>query len=241
MKIQKVSLKDLKATQSLLLVAALSIVMTACGFAGGNQAPVNQGSDFLRSDSGGNNNNNNNGGGSGGGGGTTDPRANNPPPLEFTFEGWGYEDTISFQVQTREHLEVQIQPQAQDQPIRGTSYYFHYSKLAVHIEINADPSTLRPTALLENEMVANPAQKSSVLDYDRYAQQECTTASGLCTYTVTVKRPNYDAWCFSRGLCPPYAPPHTRVRTQRDQNQAIIGDQWRGTIFIGTDETQELN
>ncbi len=186
------------------------------------------------------NNNGENNNGNNNGENNKDPRANNPPPLEHEFEGWGYEATQTFKVRAKNHLEIQIQPHSQNKPIRGTAVYFNYSQLAVHIEINNDTKTLQATPLLGNDLASTPAEKSNVFDYSQYAKSKCTSASELCEFTITIKRPNYDGWCFARGYCPSIYPTHTRVRTTLDQKQQVIGDQWRGIVFIGTDETKEL-
>jgi hypothetical protein len=162
------------------------------------------------------------------GGGRPVPEGSSPA-YTFDVESIGYTNVVTFKVQANKVLRVQFIPDIQNRNVEGTGFSPIYSHLAVFLA--ADPGGLsdkHPTTLLSNGLVIE-REASAVIDLTKDFTHTCAADNLDCRQevTVTVKKPNYNYWCYNWNLYCAY----TRVYPKHP---------WRGQLIVETDDTQRI-
>lgn len=217
-----------------ILIAIASISMLGCGAVGSrNENPKKQKvSSFTVQHT---------GGGDPEISGAGDPPSPNPsgtptgstPPLNLPIRKTGYDSPFSVQVRAKRILRIKFTPGIPDETIVGTGFTPQYSQLAVYISVgNQEQSTPLLNNGLANASTSLPAEAESspIMDFSSVIPQECPSNEQDCRVdvTITVRKPNYDYWCFNYGL---YCT-HTRVWETHP---------WNGRLDVQTDDTLPLN
>lgn len=151
--------------------------------------------------------------------------SNNTPPLSLTVRKVGYDSPYTIQVPVRRTLKIKFTPGIPNETVQGSGFTAQYSQLGVFISVGTQEQS---TPLLRNGLLGEQ-ESSPVLDFSGSIPQTCPESDPACrvSVTITVRKPNYDYWCFNYGAYCSY----TRVWETHP---------WNGELKVETDDTQSL-
>jgi hypothetical protein len=154
------------------------------------------------------------------------PTPTGSPPLSLTVRKIGYDSPYTVPVQARRVLRIKFTPGLPNETVQGTGFTPQYSQLGVFISVGTQEL---PTPLLHNGLLGEQ-ESSPIMDFSNAIPNTCPANEPTCrvTVTVTLRKPNYDYWCFNYGA---YCS-HTRVWETHP---------WNGELKIETDDTIPLN
>ncbi|MBI4926103.1 MAG: hypothetical protein HY843_09280 [Bdellovibrio sp.] len=150
---------------------------------------------------------------------------NKPPLISAPILKVGHDDPFTYDVRVNKVLKVKFTPGQADRKIANTGYTANYSMLAVFISVGTNEIA---TPLLNNGLT-DTQETSEVMDFSSSFTKTCPDSTPSCrqTVTISVKKPNYDYWCFNFGM---YCS-HTHVWPTHP---------WNGKILIQTDDTKSM-
>jgi hypothetical protein len=142
------------------------------------------------------------------------------PTISFEVRGVGYVSK-SFTVKANQKLRLRFSPGRQDRKVSGTGFTPIYAQLGVYIKVGTDE---QPTALLSNGLMRE-ATSTPVMDFSGSFTKTCGSNTACRqNVTITVKKPNYDYWCYNYGLYCAYTHVHDT-------------HPWVGYLEVETDDT----
>jgi hypothetical protein len=145
-------------------------------------------------------------------------------PLRYRVGNVGYNE-VKITVSTHSTLKVKFTPGTQDQTVSGTSESPQYSGLGVYLSAGG---ATQATPFLYNGLYGGDVE-STIIDFSDRITTGCQSTDKNCraNVTITVKQPNYNYHCITKG----YSCPWSHVEDTHP---------WHGTLTVETDDTDSL-